>query len=295
MLPIETLAIGTAFCFAISGLLATPASRRIGALAFTRWRMLLLCALLAPFPFELNMMSGLHSGTILSLAISGLVGIVVGDTALYGAMARLGPRRTSVLFALAAPFTALLAWVFLGDRLAAHELCGMAMIFGGIYCAVLSRPQGASPHVPKMDSWAGIALGLLAALGQASGTLLAKPAIAAGVQPLAATFLRVSFAVLGLLLLRLLPISAVRPQAPLDRPTLLRAFLSASIGMGLGMTLQMAALRGGKAGIVASLSAMTPIAVLPLLWVFEGERPTRSAAIGGALAAGGAAMVFWPF
>jgi drug/metabolite transporter (DMT)-like permease len=293
MFPVETLAIGTAFCIAASSLLATPASRHLGALAFTRWRMFILWILLAPFSFVLDLMSGLPSVTVTLLAASGLFGIVVGDTALYGAMARLGPRRTSVLFALGAPFTAVLAWLFLDDGLAAYELAGVALILCGVYSAVLSRPSAALVNLSKADYWYGVAFGLLAALGQAAGTHFAKPAIATGAHPLAATFLRVSFALLALGLLRLMPFAVMRPRAAMDRSTLSRAVLSACIGMGLGMTLQMTALSGGKPGIVASLSAMTPVAVLPLLWIFQGERPTLSAILGAILAAVGASLVFW--
>ena len=55
---------------------------------------------------------------------SGLIGIFLGDTLLFFALRRLGPRRTGALFAMNAPMAALLGWAVLGEalvkRLEAH-------------------------------------------------------------------------------------------------------------------------------------------------------------------------------
>ena len=44
-------------------------------------------------------------------------------------------------------------------------------------------------------------------------------------------------------------------------------FGSAAIAMALGMTLILQAMKHGQAGVVAILSSVTPIVVLPLLWL----------------------------
>ena len=62
--------------------------------------------------------------------------------------------------------------------------------------------------------------------------------------------------------------------------------------MGLGMTLQMAALIEGRAGVVATLSAMTPIAVLPMLWIVTGKPPSLPCWAGAIFACIGVLILF---
>ena len=51
--------------------------------------------------------------------------------------------------------------------------------------------------------------------------------------------------------------------------------LAAFLGLGVGMTLLLYALAGGKVGIVSTLSATSPVIILPMLWARTGERPAR--------------------
>ena len=50
------------------------------------------------------------------IALSGLIGIFVGDVALFTAMARIGPRRTGMLFTLNAPMAAIGGAIFFEER-----------------------------------------------------------------------------------------------------------------------------------------------------------------------------------
>jgi drug/metabolite transporter (DMT)-like permease len=70
--------------------------------------------------------------------------------------------------------------------------------------------------------------------------------------------------------------------------TALTGFLS----LGIGMTLLLFALSGGKAGIVSTISATTPVIILPLLWLRTGERPAAGAWLGAAFAVVGMALIF---
>ena len=61
-------------------------------------------------------------------------------------VAALGPNRANLYAFLAPPFTALFAFVFLGETLALYHIAGMALIFVGIYVAT-SRPARAGGAV----------------------------------------------------------------------------------------------------------------------------------------------------
>ena len=71
------------------------------------------------------------------IALSGLIGIFVGDVALFTAMARIGPRRTGMLFTLNAPMAAIGGAIFFEERLSTSSFSGSALILLGITLAVI--------------------------------------------------------------------------------------------------------------------------------------------------------------
>ena len=73
---------------------------------------------------------------------------------------------------------------------------------------------------------------------------------------------------------------------------LLLTAVTAVIGLLLGMTLFLYALEGSKTGIIATLSATSPVMILPLLWLRTGQRPTAVSFAGAMLAVAGLALIF---
>ncbi len=67
--------------------------------------------------------------------------------------------------------------------------------------------------------------------------------------------------------------------------------MSAAVAMALGMTMILIALRDGQAGLVAVLSSVTPVLILPLLWLVYQRRPANGAWLGAALAVLGTALI----
>ena len=100
-------------------------------------------------------------------------------------------------------------------------------------------------------------------------------------------------AALCLSLLIRLPIRGGRGQkAPLTPGLAAQTALVAFLGLGVGMTLLLFALAGGKVGIVSTLSATSPAIILPMIWARTGERPAAGAWAGAALVVAGMALIF---
>jgi drug/metabolite transporter (DMT)-like permease len=85
--------------------------------------------------------------------------------------------------------------------------------------------------------------------------------------------------------------SGARAHAAVRAQDLWLTFASAAVAMALGMTLILAAMRDGQAGVVAILSSVTPILILPLLWWVYRRRPAWGAWVGAVLAVVGTALV----
>lgn len=290
----DWLALGAAACWAVTGLISAPQSRHLGAFAFTRWRMGLVFLALAPLAWLGGGLQQLAPGQMGLLVLSGLIGIFVGDTALFASMNRLGPRRTGVLFATHAFFSAVLGFLFLDERMGAQAMLGGVLTVAGVMTAIAwgTRKDESHDFESLQGHWpTGVALGLLAALCQAGGSFIAKPVMAAGVDPLAATVVRVGVTCLAHLLLLWSGAAVARAQGAMSLRVLGLVLLSGAIGMGLGMTLILLALRHGEVGMVGILSSVSPVLVLPLLWRVMGRAPARGAWFGAGMTVAGTVLI----
>ena len=291
----ELAALGAAICWAVTGILSQSAAQALGPFGFNRLRQAMVAVMLGVIVLATGRWHGIEMDDLWRLSLSGVIGIFLGDTLLYVALIRLGPRRSGALFALNAPMAAVMGWLFLGEALSPLAALGVALSTVGVAMAVLGRAGRSGGHrfeAVRGSVWIASGYGLLAAAGQALGSLIARPVMAQGFDPYAASLIRVSVAVACLILLMALPIRAVQPLArPTSRVILLSA-LSGLIAMVIGMTLLMFALQGGKVGIVSTLSALSPVLILPVLWAMTGARPSATSWAGALIAVAGMALIF---
>lgn len=289
----EALALLAAACWAVSSLFSAPPAQRLGAFAFSRWRMLFASLLLWGLALFSGGWRSLDASAMGLLALSGLVGIFIGDTALFACMNRLGPRRSGMLFACHALFSGVLAWVWLGEVLWGWALLGSVLLVAGVMLAIVWGKRSDEAHHWEQTRGrlaVGVALGLLAALCQSVATLMLKPLMSTGMDAVAASAVRMTLALSAHGVLWLLWRGA-RAQAPVRWTDAGLTFLSAAVAMALGMTLILKAMHLGQAGLVAVLSSVTPILILPLLWLVYRRRPAMGAWWGAALAVSGTVLI----
>lgn len=290
----DLLALGAAACWALGSVMSVMPSRHLGAFSFTRWRMLMVGVMLWLVVALTGSWRGFEPAYISAMAWSGLIGIFVGDTALFSAMNRLGPRRAGVLFATHAAFSALLGFWVLGERMKLQAVIGGVLTLAGVMLAIFMGRHKDENHAWEADSGPvgiGIGLALVAALCQALGSLIAKPVMAQGVDPVMASAVRVSVATLAHFALLLAGFRAARSIAPPTFRVLGQTALNGFIAMGVGMTLILLALQNGNVGVVAILSSVSPILVLPLLWFQLRRAPATSAWVGAGLTVLGTALI----
>lgn len=284
----DLLALGAALCWATGSLIAVTPVRHLGAFAFTRWRMLLVASVLWVVVLAMGTWQGLAWHNVMVLAASGMTGIFIGDTALFGAMQRLGPRRAGVLFATHSVFSVSLGFVVLGERMSLQAAWGAACTVAGVGCAILWGRAKDDDHAWEADRGslvAGVAMGLVAALGQALGTLIAKPVVSgpAAVDPLAASAVRVTVACVAHFMLLWAGVRLARAENPPTARVLGLTALNGLVGMGLGMSFILMALQKGDVGMVAVLSSVSPVLLLPLLWLRLKRPPALGAWVGAIL------------
>lgn len=308
----ESAALACAACWALSTVCFTAASRRAGATAVNQFRLLVACLLLGLAFVVFGIVQGFEAAPptrqALLLSASGIVGLTLGDAALFRAFVILGARRVSLLTALAPVMVALLAAWLLGERIGLVGVAGMSLTLAGIAWVVLDRSHGGDPVRGSVGE--GLALGVCAAVGQASGAVLSKAglgqvgpdtplgALAFGgeaphiVTPLLGTLLRMLVGTAGLLLFTI-PTGRLRQTADVvrDRTTLGWSLGGSFFGPAVGVWLSLVAFAHTEAAIAQTLLALATVLVLPASRFLTGERANPRAYVGAALAVGGVALL----
>lgn len=294
MLAPELLAAMASGCWAVGTLFSATASAQMGAFAFTRWRLFFAMILLWGAAFYVGRWTELTWESVAWLSASSWIGILVGDTALFVCMNRLGPRRCGVLFATHALFSALFAWFFLGETLWGMTLMGSGVLVSGVMVAIVWGRREDETHRWENTQgtlWVGVAMGLLAAVGQAVATLMIKPLMSTGIDAVSASAVRATASFAAHLLLLWAGVGLSKLQSPLTLKNLTNTALSATVSMVIGMTLILQALKTGQANLVAIFSSIAPVLLLPLLWAVYRRQPAAGAWWGGAMTVVGSAMI----
>jgi drug/metabolite transporter (DMT)-like permease len=295
-------ALGAAALWACTALAIEGAARRIGSLTVNLVRLL--------FAFCFLCLAGwLSRGLALPvdatphawvwLTVSGLVGFTFGDLCLYRAFVVLGSRLSTLMMSLVPPLAALVGWLALGETLTPRDLLGMTLTVGGIAWAVLERTRPkvgegptAGPTAGHHVTPAGLALGFGGALGQASGLILSKIGMGS-YNAFAAGQIRVLAGIAGYSLLFLVigwwP--NVR-QGVRDRTALGFTALGAFFGPFLAVTLSLIAIRATVAGVAASIMALSPVLIIPLVILLRGEKVGIGGLLGALVAVSGVALLF---
>lgn len=289
----EIAALGTATCWATTGLFAADAVRALGPFHFNLLRQGFVTVLLALMVLLTGAWVAPGWPAALTLAASGVIGILIGDTFNFAAVGRIGPRRAGAIFALNAPMAALMGWAILGEALPFIAVLGICVTAAGVALAILGRPRSDAHRLETLQGtiFIGFLLGLCAAFGQAAGSLIARPLMHGGLDPYLASLFRVGASGLAMGVIATTPLAPTAPKQ-ISRKVLILTAATAIIGLLIGMTLFLYALQGSKTGIIATLSATSPVIILPLLWLRTGQRPSALSWCGAAVAVAGLALIF---
>jgi drug/metabolite transporter (DMT)-like permease len=282
------LSLAAAAAFAASAMFIDSVSGRVGPLQLSRWQMSLAFLMTAAIVAVTGGWQTLDLPMVLWLTASSASGIMVGSLTYIATIQYTGPRISALLFTTASPFALALGFVFRGETVSLVQTAGVGLIVAGIALAVLGPKQDEGARTPK-PLWIGIGLGLVTSFAQALGSLLARPAMLEGADPVAAMVVRSGTGALFFIALLALP--AFRPAAFPSRAEVRQIGLSALAGMVVGMSFLMAALARGDVGIVTTLSSTTPILILPMVWAVYRRVPGPLAWVGAVLAVVGTALI----
>ena len=287
------LAIGAAATWSIVALSATRIVRYFGSYNYNLLRLIGIVVLFLPYivinwdPIYFN------KSIFVPIFLSSVVGIIIGDTFLFVCLKRLGPRRQALLFSLQIPFTIILAEIFLQTLPSVVELFGCFLIFFGIIVAIQFNRTIPDDDLENIqgNKYIGLIAGVGLALCQAIGIILMKPALEV-TDPIIVSYIRVLIAaILMFFSLGFLKNNNLFERIKDVKKTCYSIFLG-FMGMGIGMTMLIIALKNGDPGIISTLSSTMPIMIIPLLWIVTKNYAGHLAVIGATLTCFGAGVIF---
>ena len=287
------LAIGAAAIWSAVALSATRVVRYFGSYNYNLLRLLGIIVFFFPYVY-INWESLYFNQSIFSaIILSSIIGIIIGDTFLFVCLKRLGPRRQALLFSMQIPFTIILAEIFLQTLPSITELIGCALIFSGILIAIQFNRTIPDDDLENIqgNKYTGLFAGIGLALCQSIGIILMKPALQT-TDPIIVSYLRVIVAAVIMFgSLFFIKNNQLWEKMKNIKVTLFSIFLG-FMGMGVGMTMLIYALKYGNPGVISTLSSTMPIMIIPILWIVTKNYAGHLAVIGASLTCFGAGIIF---
>ena len=294
----EIAALLTALCWTVTAMAFESAGKRVGALSLNLIRLLIGLAFLAVYN------AIIHDGFLpvangyqwFWLALSGVVGFVLGDLFLFEAFILIGARISMLIMALVPPITALIGWITLGEIMSGMEFLGMGVTLLGIFLVLAKKRDPVKEKPVKRLHPGPLMLGSLLALGgavgQAAGLVLSKKGMQ-DMNAFEATQIRIMAGVVGFTLV----ITLFRRwkhfrQALTNLKAMKTITLGSFFGPFLGVSFSLLAVQHTDTGVAATLMALTPVMIIPAAMLFYKERIHIMEILGAIISISGVALFF---
>lgn len=208
------------------------------------------------------------------LALSGIIGISLGDSLFFKSLQDLGAKVQVIFFLLGQIFTMILSLLLLGELLSLEQYIGAVVLLTGIVIVIWSKQDN---HPNKVR---GIVCGLLSILCFSVSAIMVKKAIAE-VEVITATFYRMLFGTIFTLgfgvVGKQLP-SWIKPLK--DKRLLILFILNVFVITYGGFLLSMVAVKLISVSLVSVLGTTEPVFVLLFAYLINKDKIAKQEVIG---------------
>lgn len=306
--------IATSILWTATSLFFTASGRRIGSAILNPYRIFVAVFLLGGTHLAMTglIWPEMVGYQLLLLAASGLIGLSIGDQALFTAFVDIGPRISMLIMTTSPLFAVAFGFFFLDEHLTWFSGLCILITVAGVAWVILERPPVKRTKDQQRHFSRGVALAFVGAICQAGGLLLSKQGIGHGWRPedqhlsaQAASYVRMVFAAIGVVPVSAIHIALARREhsrraftPPAKQRDLVAAgywygFLGAVVGPFLGMWMSLVAADKAPLGIAQTLCSLAPILILPIVALTGQDRVSLRAAAGAAIAVAGSALLFF--
>jgi drug/metabolite transporter (DMT)-like permease len=231
------------------------------------------------------------------LALSGIIGIGLGDTAYFESLNNLGSKLTLLMTVLAPPMAGVISWIFLHEQLKPIAWLGIVITMLGVAWVIWEEQQG-NTRIQK-HLWRGIGFGLIACLTQSVGAVFSRYALTSStISALQTAIIRILAGIASLVVILL--ISRSRPflwlrepkkDGPPPKNLLAMIALVGFMGTYIAIWLQQVSLQYAPVGIAQTLLSTSPIFILPIA-ALRKEKVTWKSILGVVISLAGVVVLF---
>ena len=215
------------------------------------------------------------------LALSGIIGISIGDTLFFRSLQDLGAKVQVLYFMLGQIVTMFLSFLLLGEVLSIEEYVGAMILLCGIIIVTIGKQED---HPNKAR---GIIGGFASILCFSISSIMVKVSIVDVGVP-TATFWRMFFSTMSVMFIGFTSKRFVTWYAPLKQTkTLLLFLLNVVVITYGGFLLSMLAIKHITVSLASVLCATEPVFVLILAFLINHERVSKRELIGAAVTIAG--------
>lgn len=219
------------------------------------------------------------------LALSGIVGISIGDTLFFRSLQDLGAKVQVLYFMLGQVVTMVLSFLMLGEVLSVREYIGATILLCGIMVVTIGKQED---HPNKVR---GILGGFASILCFSLSSIMVKVSIADVGVP-TATFWRMFFSTVSIMFIGFTSKRFVTWYTPLKQTkTQLLFLMNVVIITYGGFLLSMLAIKLITVSLASVLSATEPVFVLILAFLINHERVSKRELIGAVITISGLLMI----
>jgi len=259
-------------CFSTGSIYFTKYSRQYGALKFNTFKaqIALFFFFLSIFFFPMSYFPALEGLTL--LAISGILGLAIGDVFLFKAFKTIGASRTLTLFSLRPIFIALITYFIWHEPLKPEDTYPTLFF---LMCLFIF----ASENYKKTKTWdlTGICFAILGVLLDSSGVILTR--IVFDNNPLMTSFhanlVRTLFAVLVLAVFCLYKNKSLKTIPLKDISIDYKLIMTPILGTFIALMFFIQAIKTGSLIIISAIGITGPIFASFLESVILKERPSK--------------------
>lgn len=287
-------AILTAVCWAITSTSFEDAGKKIGSVNLNLIRLVFAFVFLSTYTFVTRGMwlpMDASRDAWIWLALSGLVGIVIGDLLLFEAFVRIGARVSMLIYSIVPPLSGLIAYLFLGEAMTVMQIIGTLVTVAGIALVILEG-GGQKEKIRLSHPVVGILLAFGGAVGQAAGYIIGKYGLG-DYDPFAATQIRLLAGIAGFIIIFSVKGYWKGLMPVLKKPGELKSTVIGSFfGPFIGISLSMYAVQRMNPGVASTLISITPVLLIPFAVIVKKEKLIFKEVVGSMIAIGGLALLF---
>ena len=293
----ELAALFTAVCWTVTAMAFETASRKVGSVPVNIIRLVMALLLLSLFSWIRRGFFFPADATTYNwvwLALSGLVGFVIGDLFLFKAFTVIGSRLSLLIMTLVPPIAAFVGWLLMGETLEWIHIGGMALTMSGIALVIFNKHRknnGNQKNLSRVPVQ-GVFFAFMGAVGQATGLVLSKFGME-DYDPFSATQIRVMAGIIGFaIVIHVFKKWNSVGLAMNNRMALWLMLLGATFGPFLGVSSSLIAVQNTATGIASTIMAISPILILPATFIFFRHPVSWKEFIGAVISVAGVTLFF---